>query len=152
MINGIRVFMTHRIIAATALALVAGAATGVMACSESTPAASAASTGSGGATATALPDHDRDLAWRLVKEEHAVLLDVRTPGEFSSGALPGAVNIPVQQFKSRLAEVERMTGGDKQHAVVVYCRSGRRSAIAKEMLLEAGYGRVTNGGSIGDLR
>ena len=149
MINGIRVFMTHRIIAAAALALVAGSATGVMACSESTPAASA---GSVAAASSGLPDGDRALAERLIKEENAVLLDVRTPGEFQSGALPGAVNIPVQEFKARLAEVERLTGGDKKHAIVVYCRSGRRSGIAKEMLLEAGYDRVTNAGGIGDLR
>ncbi|PKN56153.1 MAG: rhodanese-like domain-containing protein [Deltaproteobacteria bacterium HGW-Deltaproteobacteria-14] len=151
-LNGIRGFVARRVVAASALALFAGVAAGAAGCSEATPAASAASAGPGGAAATALPDYDPELAWRLVKEERAVLLDVRTPGEFGAGALPGAVNIPVQQFKARLAEVERLTGGDKQRAVVVYCRSGRRSGIAKEMLLAAGYDRVTNAGGIGDLR
>ncbi|TNF27854.1 MAG: rhodanese-like domain-containing protein [Deltaproteobacteria bacterium] len=133
------------------LALVGVASLTAAGCSESTPASAAptASTASPSAAAPAskvapLPDRDPALAKRLVEEEHAVILDVRTPGEFSTGAIPGAVNIPVQELGRRMDEVSKLVGADKGHAIVVYCRSGRRSGIAKEMLQEAGYQRVTN--------
>ena len=63
----------------------------------------------------------------------AVLLDVRTPQEFSAGHLPGAINIPVDALGGRLTEL------DGRHEVVVYCRSGRRSAIAASLLREHGH-------------
>ncbi|MCK6548866.1 rhodanese-like domain-containing protein [Myxococcota bacterium] len=67
----------------------------------------------------------------------ALLLDVRTPSEFASGHLPNAVNIPVQELGKRIGEA-----GPKDRAIVVYCRSGRRSAMAKSMLQKAGYAKV----------
>lgn len=143
MIMANRKFMLHRTITALALALITLGMTGVAACSEGASAAAASS---------GLPDRDPPLARQLVEQEHAILLDVRTPGEFAEGALPGAINIPVQELKARLAEVEELTGADELHAIVVYCRSGRRSGIAKEVLLEAGYDRVTDLGPIGNWR
>ncbi len=74
---------------------------------------------------------------KLVKEG-AHLLDVRTSGEFSQGHLPGAINVPV----SDLAAVERAAGQDKDHPVVVYCRSGARSGRAKRHLQKQGYTKV----------
>lgn len=71
-------------------------------------------------------------AHRLV-EGGATLLDVRSDGEWAEGHLPGAVHIPVQQLSSRMGEVPR------DHAVVVYCLSGGRSAQAASMLASAGY-------------
>lgn len=91
-----------------------------------------------------LPDRDPDLAWRLVHEEDAVLLDVRSPEEFATGYIPGAVNINITEPPDRLSEVDKLTKGDKHHPIVVYCRSGRRAAHAKDLLLEHGYTRVTN--------
>ncbi len=67
----------------------------------------------------------------------ATLIDVRTPGEFAEGHLAGAVNIPVDALQTRLNEV-----GAKDKPVVVYCRSGKRSARAKGLLKEAGYLKV----------
>jgi rhodanese-related sulfurtransferase len=61
------------------------------------------------------------------------VLDVRTPEEFASGHVPGAVNIPYDQVASRLAEVPK----DKE--VVLYCRSGRRAGLAAAELEKAGY-------------
>jgi phage shock protein E len=58
----------------------------------------------------------------------ATLLDVRTREEFSSGHLPGAINIPVQELGARVSELPK--GRD----VVVYCRSGARSATACAIL------------------
>jgi len=64
------------------------------------------------------------------------VLDVRTPEEFASGHVPDAVNIPHDQLAARLAEVPR----DKD--VVLYCRSGRRTALAAEVLAGNDYTRL----------
>lgn len=63
----------------------------------------------------------------------ALLLDVRTPQEFATGHLHGAVNLPVQELALRLNEIA--TG----RKVVVYCQSGARSAAAKALLRGAGH-------------
>lgn len=76
----------------------------------------------------------------------AKLIDVRTPGEFESGHIDGAINIPVQELGGRLAEL------DKAQATVVYCASGARSASAMGMLKDAGFAQVYNGGGIGNMR
>lgn len=82
----------------------------------------------------------------------ALALDVRTPDEVAAGKLPGATNIPVEELGGRLAEVEALTKGDKAAPIVVYCRSGRRSARAFEQLTAAGFTNVVNGGGFEDLR
>lgn len=69
----------------------------------------------------------------------AVLLDVRTPREYEEGHLPGAINIPVDQVLSRVAEI-----GPPTTAVVVYCLSGGRSARAATALQQVGFGNVLN--------
>lgn len=86
-------------------------------------------------------DIDSDAAHALVKEG-ATLLDVRSPGEFASGHVTGAINIPVDRIASRLAEVP------KDKAVVLYCQSGARSARAASILRDAGYDRVHNVGAM----
>lgn len=70
-------------------------------------------------------------------QKGALLLDVRTPEEFAAGHTTGAVNIPVGELRERIGEV-----GAKDRTVVVYCRSGRRSAVAKQLLEERGYEKV----------
>lgn len=65
--------------------------------------------------------------------EGALLLDVRTPQEFAGGHVEGAKNIPVQDLARRIAEL----GPPRQ--IVVYCRSGGRSASAAQMLRQAGH-------------
>ena len=71
-------------------------------------------------------------ARELVKDG-AMLLDVRTNGEFSSGHIDGAKNVPLHELGSRLGKLS------KDKPVVVYCRSGARSARAARMLEKAGY-------------
>lgn len=61
-----------------------------------------------------------------------LLLDVRTPKEFAEGHLPGAVNIPHDQLASRLSEI------DRDHWVLVYCRSGARATMAEGVLVNEG--------------
>jgi rhodanese-related sulfurtransferase len=76
----------------------------------------------------------------LVSKNHALLLDVRTAGEFSSGHIEGATNIPVQELEARLSTLP----AKKDQDIVVYCRSGHRSAMAKELLEKAGFTKVHN--------
>ncbi|MEY3465724.1 MAG: lipocalin family protein [Steroidobacteraceae bacterium] len=67
-----------------------------------------------------------------------VILDVRAPEEFAAGHLPGARNIPYDQIPNKINELKSM-----QHSeIVVYCRSGRRAAIAIETLLGAGFDQL----------
>lgn len=70
---------------------------------------------------------------RKLVAEGAILLDVRTPGEFQEGHVEGARNIPVQELGTRLREIP------KGASVVVYCRSGGRSAMAAQMLRAQGH-------------
>ncbi|KAA3644611.1 MAG: rhodanese-like domain-containing protein [Chloroflexi bacterium] len=71
-----------------------------------------------------------------------LLLDVRTPEEFASGHIEGAVNINVETLASRLDEVPTDV------PVVIYCRSGNRSATASQILVGAGYEGVYDLGGI----
>ena len=80
-------------------------------------------------------------ARELVKQG-ALLLDVRTPGEYAEKHIPDAVNIPVQELESRMAELPR------DRPIVVYCRSGHRSARAATMLKTAGYTSVYDLGAM----
>ena len=65
--------------------------------------------------------------------ENAFLLDVRTPGEFAHGTIPGAVNIPVDVLRQRLSEVPK----DKE--IHIFCAVGLRGYIAQCILRQNGY-------------
>lgn len=71
---------------------------------------------------------------RQLVEQGALLLDVRTREEFHEQHVPRALNIPVQELAQRMREV-----GPASRPIVVYCRSGGRSAMAAELLRGAGY-------------
>lgn len=73
-----------------------------------------------------------------------ILIDVRSPEEFETGRLGDAVNIPYQLILEKLAEIE---GVESDSDIVLYCRSGRRSGIAKTALEAKGYTKVTDLGS-----
>jgi len=64
-----------------------------------------------------------------------LVLDVRTPEEFAAAHVPGAINIPHDKLAARIDE---LTGASDQ-VIVVYCRSGRRSALALTTLHDAGF-------------
>jgi rhodanese-related sulfurtransferase len=118
---------------------------GIAACSRSTP--EPEPTPAQVATPSKAPETARTLI-----AEGAVVLDVRTPEEFTADHLKQATNIPIEEFAQRIAEVDQLTGGDKTRPLVVYCASGKRSSKAKQQLEAAGYVRVVNGGSIDEVR
>ncbi len=74
------------------------------------------------------------------------VIDVRTPREFAAWHFPGAVNIPVGDLERRLHQL------DAKKEIIVYCRSGSRSAVAKQILLANGFTSVKNGGGLGDMK
>lgn len=80
-------------------------------------------------------------AWDKIKKG-ALIIDVRTPAEYREGHIKGAVNIPYDQIRSRISEL----GNDKNRDIVLYCRSGRRSGIAKKILEKIGFKNVLNAG------
>ena len=65
-----------------------------------------------------------------------VVIDVRTPDEYASGHIPGAVNIPFDQVAQRIAEI------DAPHGVALYCMVGPRARKGESALLAAGYEKV----------
>lgn len=69
-------------------------------------------------------------------------IDVRSEREFESGHVDGAVNIPYTEIADRIAEVTE----DKDARLYLYCRSGRRSAIAADALADLGFSDVTDVG------
>jgi len=71
-------------------------------------------------------------------------IDVRTPEEYAAGHVSEAVNIPYEEIVDRVTEVT----SDKDALIYVYCRSGRRSGIAKEALNGAGFNNVVNVGGL----
>lgn len=73
-------------------------------------------------------------------EQGAVIIDVRTKGEFQGGHIKGAINIPLQSLESNLSKIK------KDKPVITCCASGMRSASAKSILKSKGYTEVYNGG------
>ena len=85
---------------------------------------------------------DRQTAHRLVAEG-AKLIDARTPEENAGGALPGAINVPVQVIGE---QIERFA--KPEDTIVLYCRSGGRSDMAARILRSMGYPKAYNMGGI----
>lgn len=95
---------------------------------------------------TGLVQAENDLS--LIRGlDSPLVIDVRSGSEFESGAIDGAINLPVQGLPDTLID----TGVELDHEVIVYCRSGRRSAQAKTLLKAAGFTLVFDGGPMGQL-
>ena len=73
-----------------------------------------------------------------------VVVDVRTAAEFAEGHVQGAINLDVENeaFQAKLSSLDKSVG----HAL--YCRSGRRSAIAAELMATAGFSEVRDLGTL----
>ena len=99
---------------------------------------------------------DEDLDFEMISAEKAkeimdtesgyIILDVRTQEEYDGGHIEGAILIPDYEIEAR-AENELK---DKDQLILVYCRSGRRSKLAAQALVELGYGNVKEFGGIID--
>lgn len=80
------------------------------------------------------------ITWReLVQQKNEVMLiDTRTPEEFSSGSIPGAINIPLDDLRDRMSEVPA------SKPVVLFCAVGLRGYLAQRILMGNGYRNVRN--------
>ena len=75
------------------------------------------------------------LLERMESGEAPALIDVRTPGEFRDGHVPGAINIPLQELDRRLNDLR----GYRNTELVLYCESGRRAGYANRFLEQQGF-------------
>lgn len=75
----------------------------------------------------------------------AVIIDVRSPSEYQSRHVPGAINLPLDELHDRIAAKVP----DKTTPLLLHCLSGGRSALAKRILKQAGYPNTFNLGSLG---
>jgi len=75
-------------------------------------------------------------------EQGAIILDVRTRGEYAGGHINGSLNIPLDQLSNNLGKLK-----NKNAVIITCCASGMRSASAKGILSSKGYSNVFNGGS-----
>jgi NADPH-dependent 2,4-dienoyl-CoA reductase/sulfur reductase-like enzyme/peroxiredoxin family protein/rhodanese-related sulfurtransferase/TusA-related sulfurtransferase len=80
------------------------------------------------------------ITWReLVQQKNEVMLiDTRTPEEFSFGSIPGAINIPLDDLRDRMSEVPT------SKPVVLFCAVGLRGYLAQRILMGNGYRNVRN--------
>jgi phage shock protein E len=76
-------------------------------------------------------------------DENALIIDIRTPGEFASGHVDGALNLPMDKFGKNYAKLVP----DRGRQVIVYCQSGVRSVHASQFLKLQRYVNVINGGT-----
>jgi phage shock protein E len=86
-----------------------------------------------------------DLAG-LLGQPNLYLIDVRTAEEYRAGAIPSALNIPYDVIQDNLPTQ------DRQARIVVYCRSGNRSGVAKARLEELGFQNVSDFGAVANWR
>lgn len=70
-------------------------------------------------------------------------IDVRTPVEFHSGSVPGAINVPLDSIET----IEEY-GVPKDAEIILFCRSGARSEVALNILKKMGFIHAKNGGSV----
>ena len=79
--------------------------------------------------------------FKALKDQGAVIIDVRTVSEFQSGHIKGAINIPVDSIRSKINDIKK-----KGKPVITCCRSGARSGMAADILKQNGI-EVYNGGA-----
>ena len=87
-----------------------------------------------------------DAKTMLENDPDVLLLDVRTVEEYAAGHIAGSQLLPYDEIESRADELP----ADRQKPVIIYCRSGRRSAIAAETLASLGFTEIYDLGGIQD--
>jgi len=75
------------------------------------------------------------LVARMAEKQAPPLIDVRTPAEYHAGHIPGSINVPLQEFQQRLAELDAY----RTDEVVLYCESGARASRGGQWLRAQGF-------------
>ena len=86
------------------------------------------------------PQIDVEAILSLPSQERPLLLDVRAPEEFRNGSIPGAINIPLDELRSRLSELPH------DRKIAAFCQVGQRGYLATRILLQAGLAAANLGG------
>lgn len=86
--------------------------------------------------------HSNTTDFAEMVKNGAIIVDVRSKGEYESGAIKNSINIPVDVLSQNLNKLK-----DKNKPIITCCASGVRSARAKSILSSNGYSTVVNGGS-----
>jgi phage shock protein E len=96
--------------------------------------------GCGSSSTSAVSNVDSSGFQQAISQPGVVVIDVRTPDEFAAGHIAGAQNINVEDanFSTAIGTL------DKQATYAVYCRSGRRSAVATDAMAQAGFTSLVN--------
>jgi len=89
---------------------------------------------------------DKQLKEMLESSAPPLLIDVRTPQEYSGGHIPKSKNIPVQNFEDSI----KTMGLKLDSPIVVYCQSGMRASEASKILNKLGFKKTYNFGGIGN--
>lgn len=76
----------------------------------------------------------------LIEKDNPLILDVRTPNEYYQGHIENSLLIPLHQLNGRLSEIKQY----KNKKILVYCRSGNRSTVASEILIQNGFKQLYN--------
>jgi rhodanese-related sulfurtransferase len=99
------------------------------------------------ATATCVEEEEMELVQvRSDKQLKQVLVDVREPAEYLVNHVPGSINIPLSQIEQgQYGEI------DFDANIILYCQTGNRAKKAEQILRQAGYIYIDNGGGINDL-
>ena len=79
-------------------------------------------------------------------QKGAIIVDVRSKGEYQGGHVKGSINIPLDQLRTGMQKL------DKKKPIITCCASGMRSGSAKSVLKASGFEQVHNGGSWMNLR
>ncbi len=82
-------------------------------------------------------DLEYEEAMKIYERENAKIIDVRDPEEFQMRHVQGAINIPIYEVESLKDEIK-----DKESILLLYCKTGKRSKIVKEILAQSGYRNV----------
>lgn len=82
-------------------------------------------------------DLEYDEAMTIYKRADAKIIDVRDPEEYQIKHLEGAINIPIYEVENLKNEIK-----DKDSVILLYCKTGKRSKIVKEILTQSGYRNV----------
>lgn len=82
----------------------------------------------------------------IVNQKNVLLVDVRTPEEFSEGNIKGSINIPVDSIEQNLDKFKN------KEQIVVFCKGGVRSKKAKNILEEHGFTNITDGHSFKNIK
>jgi rhodanese-related sulfurtransferase len=84
--------------------------------------------------------------YKALLKEGAIIIDVRSKGEYAGGHIQNSKNIPLDTLGNQLSQLK-----DKNQVIITCCASGMRSGSAKSMLQSKGYTNVYNGGGWSSL-